>query len=38
MKPEEYKKQVELTDEQLDNVAGGRFSSEDNDEYPGPIG
>lgn len=38
MKPKENKKQEELTDEQLDNVAGGCFSSEDNDEYPGPIG
>ena len=33
MKPEDKKKQEELTDEQLDNAAGGRFCPEVNDEF-----
>ncbi len=38
MKPEDNKKQEGLTDEQLGNVAGGRFCPGDEDEFPGPIG
>jgi len=33
MKTEENKKQVELTDEQLGNVAGGRFCPGGEDEF-----
>ena len=38
MKPEDNKKQEELNNEQLDNVAGGRFYPGGEDEYPEPIG
>ena len=37
MKPKENKKQEELNNEQLDNVAGGRFCPR-GVEFPGPIG